>query len=175
MSHEGRSLPLIGHLRPQAPSKMGTPDAAPVENQGFSPGDPDLPRPHWFHTVAACCGSAPNKCTSRTRLVRAATCKRGRMLAHGACLAERRVVPSFMGGSLVLNSWGRAYFVPKLDKSNTSPSVQKLDKSNTSPNVQKLNKISPSPSVQRSVTVGFNAFLFGKGGERGERKRGGGS
>ena len=46
------------------------------------------------HTVAAYCGSAPNKCASCTRLVRAATCKRGRMLAHGASLAERRVAPS---------------------------------------------------------------------------------
>ena len=45
MSNEGRALSLIGHLRPQAPPQAGTPDAAPVENQGFSPGDPDLPRP----------------------------------------------------------------------------------------------------------------------------------
>ena len=46
------------------------------------------------HTVAACCGSAPNKCASCTGWGRAATCKRGRMFAHGASLAERRVVPS---------------------------------------------------------------------------------
>ena len=45
MSNEGRVSSLIGHLRPQAPPQVGTPDAAPAENQGFSPGDPDLPRP----------------------------------------------------------------------------------------------------------------------------------
>ena len=45
MSNGGRVLSHIGHLRPQAPSKMGTPDAAPAENQGFSPGDPDF-QPH---------------------------------------------------------------------------------------------------------------------------------
>ena len=43
----GHATPTFEHLRPQAPSKMGTPDAAPAENQGFSPGDPDLPRPQW--------------------------------------------------------------------------------------------------------------------------------
>ena len=64
MSNEGRALPLIGHLRPQAPPQAGTPalprphaskgfrqgapDAAPTENQGFSPGAPALPRPQMF-------------------------------------------------------------------------------------------------------------------------------
>ena len=47
----GHSLPTFEHLRPQAPPQVGTPDAAPAENQGFSPGDPDLPRPHWFQCV----------------------------------------------------------------------------------------------------------------------------
>ena len=45
MSNEGRVLFLIEHLRPQAPPQVGTPNAAPAENQGFSPGDPDF-QPH---------------------------------------------------------------------------------------------------------------------------------
>ena len=43
MSSEGHVLSLIGHLRPQAPSKMGAPDAAPAENQRFSSGDKSRP------------------------------------------------------------------------------------------------------------------------------------
>ena len=50
MSKEGHALSLLEHLRPQA-SREGTPDAAPAENQGFSPGDPELPRPRWFLCV----------------------------------------------------------------------------------------------------------------------------
>ena len=50
MSNEGHVLSHIGHLRPQAPPQVGTPDAAPAENQRFSPGDPDLPRPRCVPT-----------------------------------------------------------------------------------------------------------------------------
>ena len=49
MSNEGHVLSLIGHLRTQTP-QVGTPDAAPAENQRFSPGDPDLPRPRCVPT-----------------------------------------------------------------------------------------------------------------------------
>ena len=41
----GQATPSFEHLRPQAPPQVGTPDAAPAENQGFSPGDPDF-QPH---------------------------------------------------------------------------------------------------------------------------------
>ena len=46
------------------------------------------------HTVAACCGSAPNKCASCTGGGRAATCTVGEHSPTLASLAERRVVPS---------------------------------------------------------------------------------
>ena len=45
MSNEGRVLSIIEHLRPQAPPQVGTPDAAPPENQRFSPEDPEN-KPH---------------------------------------------------------------------------------------------------------------------------------
>ena len=60
MYNEGRVFSLIVHLRPQAPPEVGTPDAAPAENQGFSPGDPDLPRPRCV-PARSCSGGGVNE------------------------------------------------------------------------------------------------------------------
>ncbi len=73
-----------------------------------------------------------------------------------------------------MNNWGRAYFVQKLNKSNTSPMF--IEQIKHVPDVQKLNKISPSPNVQKPVpkcSKGGFCVLHSNGGVQHTHSRSG--
>ena len=122
----GHATPTFEHLRPQAPSKMGT---------------PALPRPLLSHRAGR------KKVFARgPRMQPQPKIKDFR---PGTPTKPHPETRDFVTGTPIFSPSRKSRIFAREPRFTPSPNVQKLNKSNTSPNVQKLDKISPSPYVQK--------------------------